>query len=191
MEEIEVKFLDINVDEIQDKLLSIGAEKVGETLSEIVCFDYPDYRLKSINAWVRLRSEFGKTTLAYKERLGVSSQDSSIRDNGMKEIEITVSDFEQTRKLLKSIGMIEKFEEERKRIRWVKNDVEFDIDIWPLTPAYLEIESNSIDKVKNASQELGLNYNEHIVCSAHNVFLKYGFDEHDYSVFTFKEQIKK
>lgn len=191
MEEIEVKFLDINVDEIQDKLLSIGAEKVGETLSEIVCFDYPDYRLKSINAWVRLRSEFGKTTLAYKERLGVSSQDSSVRDDGMKEIEINVSDFEQTRNFLKNIGMIEKFEEERKRIRWVKDDVEFDIDIWPLTPAYLEIESDSIDKVKNASQELGLNYDEHIVCSAHNVFLKYGFDEHDYSVFTFDKQIKK
>lgn len=191
MEEIEVKFLDINVDEIQDKLLSIGAEKAGETISEIVCFDYPDYSLKSINAWVRLRCEFGKTTLAYKERIGVSTQDSSVRDGGMKEIEITVSDFEQTRNFLKNIGMIEKFEEERKRIRWIKDDVEFDIDIWPLTPAYLEIESDSIDKVKNASQQLGLNYEEHIVCSAHNVFLRYGFDEHDYSIFTFDKQIKK
>ncbi len=78
MEEIEVKFLEVNAEELENKLSNIGAEKIGETLSRITNFDYPDYRLKEEKAWVRLRSEFGKTTLAYKQRLGVSSEDGSI-----------------------------------------------------------------------------------------------------------------
>ena len=191
MEEIEIKFLDVDIPSLEEKLKSIGAERVGETLSRISCFDYPDYRLKDKHAWVRLRSEFGKTTLAYKQRLGVSSQDASSKDEGMKEVEISISGFDSAKNLLLAIGMIEKFSEERKRVRWEKGSVEFDIDSWPLIPPYLEIEGKSWDEVKSASEELGLNYEDHLRCSAHNIFIKYGFDEHDYSIFTFNKQVKK
>ncbi len=190
-EEIEAKFLEVDITALEAKLESIGATKIGETLARITCFDYPNYSLRDNNAWVRLRTEFNQTTLAYKERLGVSSQDSSKNDEGMKEVEVTVSDFDTTKKMLFAIGMIEKFSQEKKRIRWQKGDVEFDIDTWPLTPSYLEIEGTSWESVEKATKELGLDYSKHLRCSAHNVFLKYGFDDHDYSVFTFDRQVKK
>ncbi len=109
----------------------------------------------------------------------------------MKEVETTVSDFDLTKKLLLAIGMIEKFSQEKKRIRWQKGSVVFDIDTWPLTPPYVEIEGNSWEEVEKASLELGFKYEEHLRCSAHNIFLKYGFDDHDYLIFTFNKQIKK
>jgi adenylate cyclase class 2 len=191
MEEIEVKFLEISIEDIEHKLESIGAQKIGETLSQITNFDYPDYRLKEIKAWVRLRSEFGKTTLSYKQRLGVTAEDGLSSDAGMKEIEISVSDFETTRKFLHAIGLIEKFSQERKRIRWIKEDVEFDIDTWPLVPSYLEIEGPSWEKVKQAAADLGLQWSDHLKLSFGQVCRRYGFDDHDYSIFTFTEQIKK
>ncbi len=191
MEEIEIKFLEVDIPSLEEKLESIGAKRVGETLSQIICFDYPDYRLRDKNAWVRLRTEFNETTLAYKERLGVSSHDASTPDGGMKEIEVTVESFDQTKLFLLSIGMIEKFSEERKRIRWEKGTIEFDIDTWPTIPPYLEIEGDSWEEVEKAAEDLDLDYKKHLRCTAHNVFLKYGFDEHDYSIFTFEKQIKK
>lgn len=191
MEEIEAKFLEVDIESLEKNLFDIGAKRIGDTLSQITCFDYPNYSLKDKNAWIRLRTEFGKTTLAYKERINVSSQDASSPDGGMKEIEIEVSDFEKTKELLFAIGMIEKFSEERKRIRWERGSIEFDIDTWPLTPPYLEIEGTSWEEIQKVSEELGLNYNDHLRCSAHNVFIKYGFDEHDYSIFTFDKQVKK
>lgn len=191
MEEIEIKFLDIDIPSLEEKLTILGAKKVGETLSRISCFDFPDYNLKDKNAWVRLRTEFDETTLAYKERLGVSSQNASVKDEGMKEVEIVVSDFDTTKDFLFAVGMIEKFSQEKKRIRWQKDTTVFDIDTWPLTPPYLEIEGSSWHEVQKASEDLGFKYEDHLRCSAHNIFLKYGYDEHDYSIFTFKEQIKK
>ena len=191
MEEIEIKFLDVDIASLEEKLTKLGAKKVGETLSRITCFDFPDYNLKEKNAWVRLRTEFDETTLAYKERFGVSSQDASVKDEGMKEVEIGVSDFDSTKDFLFAIGMIEKFSQEKKRIRWQKDTTVFDIDTWPLTPPYLEIEGTSWDEVQKASEDLGFKYEDHLRCSAHNIFIKYGYDDHDYSVFTFEKQIKK
>ncbi len=191
MEEFEIKFLEVDVPELEKKLFSIGAKKVGETLSRITNFDYPDYRLRAEHAWVRLRSEFDKTTLTYKQRQGVTSSDGSTRDEGMKEIEVTVGDFDVTKNLLLSIGLIEKFSQERKRIRYMRDDVEFDLDTWPLIPTYLEIEGPSMDKLKKVSDELGFNWENHFIGSFGQVCGKYGFSDHDYVVFTFKEQIRK
>lgn len=191
MEEIEAKFLEVDIPALEKKLESIGAQKIGETLSRITNFDYPDYRLKEDKAWVRLRSEFGKTTLAYKQRLGVTSEDGSTSDEGMKEIEINVSDFDTTRQFLLAIGLIEKFSQERKRIRWTKENVSFDIDTWPLVPPYIEIEGTSWEKLEQLSSDLGFKWGDHFRGSFGQVCQKYGFDDHDYVVFTFEKQIKK
>ncbi len=192
MEEIEIKFLEVNISSLEKRLKSIGAIKVGETLSRITNFDYPDLSLKNEkNAWVRLRTEFGKTTLTYKERLGVSSDDGSTSDAGMKEIEVIVSDFEITKELLLNIGLVEKFSQERKRIRYIRDDIEFDIDTWPLIPPYLEIEGPTLEHLERSAYDLGLDWKDHFIGSFAQVCQKYGFSDHDYTIFTFKEQIKK
>ncbi len=191
MEEIEVKFLDIDVGQIEKKLVTMGAKKVGDYLYIAKTFDHPDARLHSDNSWIRLRDEVDKITLAYKKRIGVTSHDGSTSDEGMQEIQIEVDSFENTEKLLLAIGLIEKFKQEKKRTKYVLGDVEFDIDTWPLIPPYLEIEAKSFEKIKEMSALLGLDYDKHFRSSANAVFKKYGFDDHDYSVLAFDRQVKK
>ena len=106
-EEIEVKYLDVNKEELEKNLKSIGAEKVKDIFLRHVAFDYPDYRLDKDNSWIRLRDE-GKIVLAFKKRLGVTSQDGSTNDEGMEEIEVAVDSYEETKLFLKKVGFIEK-----------------------------------------------------------------------------------
>ena len=53
MEEIEVKFLTINQQEIENKLVKIGATKVFDRIFKRKVFDYPDLKLDNIGAYVR------------------------------------------------------------------------------------------------------------------------------------------
>jgi adenylate cyclase class 2 len=189
MEEIEAKFLDVDVEDLREKLKSLGAHLVGSYDYRRKLFDYPDYRLDNTHAWIRLRDEGEHVTLTYKERLGAG--EGQFGDLGMKEIEVIVSDFDQTESFLKAIGLIEKRYEENRRERWVWDGIVFDIDTWPLIPTYLEIEGSSWEAVEKAAFALGLSWETHMRSSANQVFKKYGLDNHDYSVITFDQQIKK
>ena len=190
MEEIEVKFLDIDKDKIEKDLKNLGAVLVGQFDYRLKPYDFPDLKLsKERNAWVRLRDEGKRVTLSYKERLGVG--DNPLKDQGMKEIEVEVSDFDDTSKLLEEIGLAPKVYEERKRTRYTLDGVECDIDEWPLIPPYIELEGDTIEEIKEISDKLGFKWEDHVVCSALQVLHNYGVNPHDYSVFTFEKQVKK
>lgn len=190
-EEIEVVFLDINKEEIEEKLKSIGAKKTKDIFYHITAFDYPDYRLNKDNSWVRLRDDGEKTKLTFKKRLGVTSQDGSTNDEGMEEVEVTVDSFEETKLFLHKVGFIEKHEVEKKRARWELGDIVFDIDEWPSIPTFLEIEADSWEDVDKGTELLGLNKKDRKICSANQVYMMYGIDVDDYQKLSFKEMIKK
>ena len=189
MEEIEAKFLDINEDELKAKLESLDARFIGEFDYKRKTYDYADKSLKAKNAWVRLRDEGDRIALTYKQRLGVG--ENSMKDKGMKEVEVVVSDFVVTANLLKEIGLVEKFYEENKRVRYVLDNVEIDIDTWPMIPTYVELEGSSWESVQAVAQKLGFKWEDHLRCSTMQVYENYGINENDYSVITFVEQIKK
>lgn len=191
MEEFEMKFLDINVSELEDKLLSIGAKKVKELNYIRTLFDYEDLRLNSQHSWFRLRTDGEETTLTFKQRIDVKSNDGSIPDGGMKEIEVVVDSYDKTHEMLKMVGLFPKIEERNKRIRYEKDDVVYDIDFWPQLPPYIEIESSSMKKVELAGEELGFNPKDGLVCSAKQVYKKYGIDKDQYSYISFEKMIKK
>jgi len=191
MEEFEIKFLEVNVPELEKKLLSIGAKKVGEYDYTRVIIDYSDFSLHENHGWIRLRTDGKETTLTYKQAIMGESGDQFLGHIGMKEIEIGVEDYMKTLQLLKAIGLIVKMESKNRRIRYEKEDIVFDIDLWPQIPTYLEIESNSYEKVKNAAQELGFNPDDGIIGTAGTVYKKYGINIDDYSSITFEGMIKK
>ncbi|PIS22987.1 hypothetical protein COT49_02775 [candidate division WWE3 bacterium CG08_land_8_20_14_0_20_40_13] len=116
MEEIEVKFLTINQQEIENKLVKIGATKVFDRIFKRKVFDYPDLKLDNIGAYVRLRDEGETITLAYKRRIGMAKD--GLNDKGLEEIEIIVSDFDNASVILEKIGLKEKLNEEQRRIRY-------------------------------------------------------------------------
>jgi len=191
MEEIEVKFLNIDPKETEKKLKEAGAEKVFDKVYRRKVFDYPDLRLNDRGAYLRLRDEGDKITLTFKQRLGVKSHDGKTNDEGMEEIEIKVSDFEKTAELLTKMGLKEKFYEENRRIRHQLDDIEFDIDFWPLLDPYLEIEAPSWEKIDEAIKLLKLDPKDKKIFSTYQVYQLKGIDENDYQILTFEKTVKK
>ena len=190
-EEIEVVYTDIDVKDIEQRLKKIGAKKIEDILYRIAVFDYPDLRLEKKYSWVRLRSRGNKTTLTYKQRMGIGKGGADNEDLGMKEIETMVGDFEQAKEFLLSIGLIIKLEQDKKRIRWQKDDVVFDIDFWPMLNPYLEIESDNMEKIDQAIDELGLDINKKRIINNWEIYKEAGINLGDYQVMTFDRQIKK
>lgn len=187
--EFEAKFLNIDVGEIEEKLKNLGAVSSPEKLFRSISFDYAGYPLDKESSWVRLRDEGDKITLAYKKRLGVTSQ--SGNDTGMEEVEVTVNSFEDTKMFLLKIGMIEKFSQEKKRTTWIKGGVHYDIDTWPKLDPYLEIEASSMEEVDSCAVELGLDLANKKICSATQIYQMAGINDKEYTKLTFAEFVKR
>lgn len=137
--EYEVRVLDIDTNKIIKKLEELGAQKIAD-------FDYKR-RIYNFNPavshkWIRLRTDGKKTTLTIKKL-------ENLEIDGTKELEIEVSDFEETNNMLNELGYHSHTYQENKRTRYVLNGVELDIDTWPYIPTYLEIEGKDEQAVKD------------------------------------------
>lgn len=97
--------------------------------------------------------------------------------DGTKELEIKVSSFEETNQLLNILGYQPKAYQENRRIRYTINNVEIDIDTWPLIPTYLEIEGKSVEEVKQVENLLEINQEDITSLNCQDIYLeKYGID---------------
>lgn len=162
--EIEATFIGTEHNILREKL-----EKLGAVITKKECFikrtifDYEDLRLDKMAAWVRLRDEGDGITLTFKQR-------KSETIDGMKEIEIVVSDFEQTKALLLAIGLVIKAEQETKREVWELNGTEVMLDTWPWLKPITEIEGESKEVVKELSDKLGFKWEEAVFDSTDGLY---------------------
>lgn len=191
-EEIEAKFLDIDVNKIQEKLKEFGAVKIGEFLQKWATFDYPDWRLDKDLSWIRVRDEGnGEISLSFKKRLGAVDRNASSNDEGMQEIQLKIDSFEKATDFFKAIGLVVKHTAEKKRIRWVKEDTEFDIDIYPELEPMIEIETTSQEKIKTSAEALGLNYEDRKIFSSSQAYALKGIDVGSLVKISFEEGLIK
>lgn len=191
-EEIEAKFLDIDVNKIQEKLKEFGAVKIGEFLQKWATFDYPDWRLDKDLSWIRVRDEGnGEISLSFKKRLGAVDRNASSNDEGMQEIQLKIDSFEKATDFFKAIGFVVKHTAEKKRIRWVKEDTEFDIDIYPGLEPMIEIETTSQEKIKTSAEALGLNYEDRKIFSSSQAYTLKGIDVSSLVKISFEEGLIK
>lgn len=136
--EYEIRVLEVDVDNIIKKIEKLGGVKVGDWFQKRYVYDtIPKHPSK----WYRLRTNGIDTTLTYK-----NVEKNSI--DGTKELEIVVSDFDKTNEMLELLGYTHKGYQENKRIRYILDGVEIDIDSWPLIPTYMEIEGKSVEEVE-------------------------------------------
>ena len=191
MQEIEVKFINIDQDKLQLKLAEIGAKKIGEYFYRRRVFDYPDWRLDKAASWLRLRDEGDCITLSFKKRTGADAHDGTSNDTGMEEIEVKVNDFDRTAELILKLGFIEKHYAENKRVRWIKDDVEFDIDTYPELEPYLEIEAPTWEKVDKAIEWLELNSADKKIFSANQAYALKGINVGEYTRLAFDGLVKR
>jgi adenylate cyclase class 2 len=162
--EIEVKFLDVDFNLMREKLTQLGAvcEQPMRLMRRAII---QPSELHAKHAFVRVRDEGDKVTLTYKQ----VDEDSL---TGAKEIEVIVSNFEDTVALFEQAGLGYKSFQESRRETWQLDSVEVVLDEWPWLNPYVEIEGSSEADVKRVATELGFNWDNAVfgrVTSAYQI----------------------
>ena len=151
--EIEVKFVDVDINDVRERLKNAGAElEQPMRLMRRVLIEEPHH--KAARSYIRVRDEGDKVTITFKQRKGKDSLTNTT------EIETTVGDFDTMVELLKAAGWDYSTYQESKRETWQYKDVEVVIDEWPWINPYIEIEGESEHEVKSAAAELGFDWND-------------------------------
>lgn len=144
--EIEAQFLDIDKNEIKEKLEEIGAKCTKpEVLMKRMVFD------TGIHSFARVRDEGGgRIVMTYKD---VSDEKSIL---GTKEVNVVIDNYENGILFMKGCGLEPKAEQETLRETWEYGDVEICIDTWPWLPTFVEVEGPSEKAVWDTAEKLGL-----------------------------------
>ena len=149
--EYEVRVLDIDVNKLIVKLEELGATRIGEYFQRRYVYDFNP---KIDGKWIRLRTNGEYTTLAIKSR------PNETKIGELFELEEKVEDFEKTHMILTELGYTPTAYQENKRLIYRLDDVEFDIDSWPMIPTYVEIEGKNEEVVNKYINLLELNNNK-------------------------------
>lgn len=164
--EYEVTILEID-DSFENKLTILGAKLISDSMQKRYVYD-----VKPINPnkWIRLRTNGNKTTLTIKE----------IKDNskigGTEEIKIIVDSFDNTNKLLESLGYMSRNYQENYRKMYVLNGVEISIDSWPMIPTYAEIEGKCEKDVLDTLELLALTKKDYTTLDVVSIYRLYNID---------------
>ena len=102
------------------------------------------------NKWIRLRKSNEKVELTVKHIFEKSSK----KIQKVREIEINVSDLDETNKLLESIGIVRRNYQEKVRYSYKYKTAEIEIDLWPMLEAYMEIECDDEDIIEEIIKKL-------------------------------------
>lgn len=164
--EIEARLLEVDVDNFTQKLNQAGATKVGDWLQIRNCYDFTPVKE---NSWIRLRTNGEETTLTIKEI-------ESAKIDGTKESEIVVSDFDATDEILNKLGYKARSRQENRRIRYMLNGVEIDIDYWPMIPTYVEFEAESEADIRRVCDILDVNFDSLVTLDVSSIYTHYGID---------------
>jgi len=173
--EYEATFLEINKEEVREKLRENGARMIKkEFLMKREVFDLPKgHEIRG--GWLRIRDEGDKITMSLKIIEG-----NVVSDNisNQKEVCLEIDNFENARIFLEKIGCIKKAYQESKRELWELDNVEITIDEWPFLEPFIEIEGKNEEDVKKATKKLGFNYKDAFFGSADFLYAKkYGVHE--------------
>ena len=163
--EYEATFQKIDKEDIRERLKKLGAKLLrSEFLQRRIVFNLPKgHQIKG--GWLRIRNEGDKITMSLKVVDGNKIEN-------QKEIFLTVSDFEEARKFLKTLGCEEKAFQESKRGLWILDEVEITIDEWPFLEPFVEVEGKAEDEVRRISTRLGFDYKEALFCAVDTLYSK-------------------
>lgn len=175
--EVEARLLEVDVKKFLKVLKENNAEFVGDWLQMRYCYDFTPV---NENSWIRLRTNGKETTLTIKD---VSSD----KIDGTKELEIIVSDFAETDAILNKMGYIARSKQENRRIRYMLDGVEIDIDFWPMIPAYVEFEAENEEDIVKVCKKLNVDFNELVTIGNEKIYKQYGITLKDYPIIELEE----
>ena len=155
-QEIEVKFLLKDYSALMQKISDLQLPCSQDRIHEFnLRYDSPDGKLVAQRQVLRLRKDT-QARLTFKGP-GIMEQDVLTR----KEIEVVVSDFDATNRLLQALGyqvvmMYEKF-----RANYLMDNLVLSVDETPLG-LFIELEGESPAQVRKAADALGLDWDARI-----------------------------
>ncbi len=154
--EIEVKFLNLNHDEIRLKLGALGAicEKPMRLMRRAM-LDHLDNRLHKDKPAknLRVRDEGDKVTVTFK-----SGSDGGQNYSG--EAETIVQDFNKMIEIFKLAGLHVYSFQESKRETWVYKNSEVVLDEWPWLNSFIEIEGPDEATIQEIAKDLSFDWQE-------------------------------
>lgn len=162
--EFETRFVDLDENELLDKLNKIGAEKTGDFYFREWIFQHKEWIDQ--NRRIRVRTDGAKNWLTYKAN-------KTWEVDSTEEVELEVSSPDNMVKFLHSIDMPLLRYQEKKMVRYKKDGILFEINHWPKIPMVLEIESSSEGKVREGAKLLDLSWEDAIFEDQKLVHKKY------------------
>lgn len=164
--EHEAKILDIDPDAAEKLILDAGGQRLGEKFMRRYVYDITP---GDDSKWIRLRDTGTETTMTVK-------QISSDAIDGTREVEVAVDDFATTNVLLGMLGFEPKSYQETKRVSFLLDGAQVEIDTWPRIPPYLEIEAGSKAEVVRVAALLGYAEEQLTGENTIKVYARYGID---------------
>lgn len=164
--EIEAKFLNIDRDDLRQRLRQAGFTCIRpDYLMRRVVFDLPN---GTIHTWARVRDEGDCITVSYKRTHDIS------RVDGTEEIQVIVDDFDAACALLEAVGLIRKSYQETRREIWTRDNAEVTLDEWPALAPFTEMEAPDEQSLRNLAAELGFDWNEALFGAVGAVYERLG-----------------
>ena len=174
--EIELRVYDIDKEELIKKIEKLNGKFINNY--EQIRYVY-DFNPVKENKWIRLRTDGFKTTLTIKEY-------TSSKIDGVKELEIEVSDMEKTNLILEELGYKKRSVQENKRTRYILNDVEIDNTIQQTMVKNLE--SKSKEKIYDVLKLLDIDIKNTTTKIADDFYYDIGFTKEMLNDLRFKEE---
>ncbi|HPR35744.1 MAG TPA: class IV adenylate cyclase [Anaerolineaceae bacterium] len=155
-QEIEVKFLISNLPALLEKIQNLGAIELRPRMLEVnLRFDTPDRKLSERAQVLRLRQD-DQAILTFKSP-------GEIVDGVISrtELEVVVSDFQSTRKILEALGFHVYMTYEKYRQNFQLNDLVASVDEMPYGN-FIELEGSSPEHVRATAALLSLDWDQRI-----------------------------
>ena len=179
--EYEVRVLEIDVSSIKKKLDEVGATFEWDRVQRRYVYDFIP---KVDSKWIRLRTNGVKTTLTIKDLV-------TSKIDGTRELEIEVDDFDNTNKILEELGYVHRNYQENRRIQYILDNVEIDIDFWPMIPPYVEFEGKSTEDIIALCKKLDIDFDSLVTLDVTSIYEHYGIPFHTVPAIISLEDEKK
>ena len=159
MLEKEIKILEIDRKQLEEKLLSLGAVKTFEWVIHDVYYDFPDNDVNKMEAngrMFRLRKKGEEHIYTIKnKRKDVIKKE---KLHAKEEHETPITNIESFAKVLEKYGMKKIREKRKHRISYSFpwENIEFDFDCYEGIPELLEIEGKTLADIKSWIKKLSL-----------------------------------
>ncbi|GAA0126146.1 CYTH domain-containing protein [Clostridium sp. CTA-19] len=158
MQEMELRIIHINTDDIRRKLNNINAIKVKEENQINNIYDFNDRRMLNAKGYARIREVndiLNSRTLAYMTTKKLLSQE---KYKIMEECEVLIDNGEEGKRIFESLGLelIESIKKYRESYKYKNTLIEIDINDKSYCPfPYIEIESSYEDEIIEVVSLLG------------------------------------